>query len=86
MGPDTVDRRTAWKTYRVLCGDPRMLFVHEPEGIEPVWQEIASHAQPATNVWTDAYLQAFAHTRDLSVATFDRGFRRLAGPKALILT
>ena len=43
----------------------------------------ARHSTPA--LWTDAYLQAFAHQSGAPVVSFDRDFERFGEPAALIL-
>ena len=37
------------------------------------------------NLWTDAYLAAFAKCAELRLVTFDKGFTRFPGLDALIL-
>ena len=85
MGADVLTQSEAWRVYRRLAGDGRIQFLSEPLGIEAAWHELTAGRQPATNMWTDAYLQAFGRLTDAQVVSFDRGFSRFGEPKALIL-
>jgi toxin-antitoxin system PIN domain toxin len=73
MGVDVVTQPEAWRVYQKLAGDPRVSFSDEPAGLEEVWQRLSLEPRAATNLWTDAYLQAFAQLREFSVVTFDKG-------------
>lgn len=74
-------QRGAWAAYRSWLEDERVDFMREPEAasFEDVFQAASLKRQPATKLWADAYLAAFAKTAGLRVATFDQGFPRLAG-------
>ena len=85
MGADVLTQSEAWRVYRRLAGDGRIQFLSEPLAIEAAWYELTAGRQPATHVWTDAYLQAFGRLTDAQVVSFDRGFSRFGEPKALIL-
>jgi predicted nucleic acid-binding protein len=39
----------------------------------------------STNVWTDAYLAAFAITADIELVTFDQAFTQFKGLRSVIL-
>ncbi len=86
MGADLFTQARAWDVYQDLNRDSRVHFLEEPAAIEALWQQLTKKSQPATNLWTDAYLQAFAQLKDLEVVTFDHGFRRFTGPEAVILS
>jgi uncharacterized protein len=85
MGIDVLNQIEAWKAYRRLASDSRIRFLSEPLGIETLWHELTTSGQSATNLWTDAYLQAFARLSGAQVVSFDRGFSQCSEPKALIL-
>ena len=85
MGTDCVSQIDAWKTYRHISSDGRVRFLSEPLGIEANWHELTASRQPATNIWTDAYLQAFGRLCGARVVSFDHGFARFGEPEALIL-
>jgi predicted nucleic acid-binding protein len=75
----------AWDVYLELARDERILFVHEPEGVEERWRELTRKASPSTGLWTDCYLQALAELAGLRVVTFDRRFSGSARSDALTL-
>ena len=85
MGADVLTQTEAWKVYRRLASDGRIQFLSEPLGIETAWHELTSTRPPATNIGTDAYLQAFGRLSGARVVSFDRGFSRFREPEALIL-
>ncbi len=85
MGIDVLNQIEAWKAYRRLASDGRIRFLAEPLGIETAWHKLTVSGQPATNLWTDAYLQAFSLLSGAQVVSFDRGFSRLSESEALIL-
>jgi toxin-antitoxin system PIN domain toxin len=85
MGADVVAQREAWRIYQELSRDGRVVFFHEPSGIESEWRRLTQSNSASTNSWNDAYLAAFASIRDLKVVSFDRGFARLSGASAIIL-
>jgi uncharacterized protein len=84
MGIDAIKPLEAWSVYETLMRDPRVHFSVEPPGLERAWVELTRRPQVAQSRWTDTYLQAFARVRELSVVTFDKGFRQFA-KEALIL-
>jgi len=84
MGGDTVSPIKAWDVYGRLAGDSRVRFSIEPPGIEQRWHRLTQRPHVTQATWTDTYLHAFAELRELSIATFDKGFRRF-DPDALIL-
>lgn len=85
MGVDVLTPLGAWEVYDRFARDVRVRFVFEPSGMEEAWRQSTKYSQPATNLWTDAYLQAFARLKGLHVVSFDRGFRRFGEPQPLIL-
>ena len=85
MGVDVVGQVEAWRVYQRMTRDLRVQFLTEPAGIEAVWRQLTQSSRPGAGLWTDAYVQAFATLKDLRVVSLDKGFRRFAGPEALIL-
>ena len=55
--------------------DPAVSRSDEPPGTRSLWLELAAFSRPAPNVWTDAYLAAFAISLRAEFVTFDQGFR-----------
>ena len=73
----TQDR--AWALYDDFLALPRVGFGPEPAGLDPVWRGFTSGAAFSPQVWTDAYLAAFAVAGGYLVVTFDAGFARFVG-------
>ena len=75
MKEDVLKPRQAWTLYKDLRRDHRVTFSPEPSGLEEDW--ILLMTEPAgSQVWTDAYLAAFALGHNYALASFDRGFPR----------
>ena len=85
MGADAVNLTEAWSVYDRISADPRVHFLSEPPGLEAAWRQATRETGSSSNVWMDAYLQAFASLKELRIVSFDRGFRRFREPEALIL-
>lgn len=78
MGPQLLTQQKAWQLYDRLCGDERVQYLAEPLALEPRFRRLTQGKLPAHKAWSDAYLAAVAGEAGLALATFDRGFRRLA--------
>jgi len=61
----------AWQAYRVLRLDRRIGYWIEPDGLPETWQQFTDGPLTSPNLWTDAYLCAFAHAAQLTLVTFD---------------
>jgi toxin-antitoxin system PIN domain toxin len=85
MGISAVTLQQAWQAYDALFADPRVGYVEEPAGIDPVWRSLTQHQSFSPKVWNDAYLAAFAQTVDFEVITFDQGFAQHQGVRCTIL-
>jgi len=83
---DAVPMNQAWQLYEQLLTDHRVIFVEEPMGIDIPWRNLTMLTTYSTNVWTDAYLAAFALTADLEMITFDKGFAQFTELRHTILT
>lgn len=79
MGPARRTPAQAWQDYAQLLGQPPVGFLAEPEGLDQRFRTHTLGQQPSASLWTDAYLAAFAQEAGVSLATFDRGFRRFEG-------
>jgi hypothetical protein len=77
MGTDSVSQREAWKLYEQISRDERVFFASEPPGVEEIWKPVSLSLLSGTNLWTDAYLAAFAQAHSWTLATFDKDFSRL---------
>ncbi|HEV2202729.1 MAG TPA: TA system VapC family ribonuclease toxin [Bryobacteraceae bacterium] len=87
MGENTLSAAGAWRYYDTLCEDDRVRFAVEPPRLEPLWREstLLGHVD-GPNIWTDAYLSAFAVAAGFTIVTFDRGFRHHRGTAVRILS
>ena len=65
----------AWKTYDRWLDNDRVMLLAEPDGIEAEFRSLSSRSRPAPKDWADAYLAAFASASDLTLVSFDQGFR-----------
>ena len=88
MAEETMTPRGAWAAYRRWFEDGRVAFMPEPAaaGFERAFQAATLRPRPATKLWADAYLAAFAKIAGLSLVTFDRGFPRLDGLNVELLS
>jgi predicted nucleic acid-binding protein len=62
----------AWQAYRVLRLDRRIGYLAEPNELPETWQAFTEGPLSSSNLWTDAYLCAFAHAARLTLVTFDK--------------
>lgn len=85
MAADVLTQAKAWAVYARICRDARVRFMDEPPGLEQVWRQLTTRAQPATNLWTDGYLLAFASAAELQLVSFDKGLSA-PGERLLRLT
>ena len=83
MGDEALSQSEAWAVYDRWLADRRVSPVDEPPTLERRFRALTRSRQAAPKAWADAYLAAFADAAQLSLVTFDRGFRGRVG--ALIL-
>ncbi len=84
MGGDVLSSKNAWRAYRTILSDERVLFAPEPFALEPEWHKLTNQDRPTPKVWTDAYFAAFAKAGGMRVVTLDRAVLSIAGD-ALVL-
>jgi hypothetical protein len=85
MGADVCTLAGAWSIYDALQADERFRFVSEPEAVEAILRRLTRASSPRPQLWTDAYLAAFALSAGLHLVTFDRGFRQFTGLDVILL-
>jgi uncharacterized protein len=85
MGGAPYTTEQAWQAYQSVIDLPEVVSVAEPLGVEAAMRKHTMHPQFRQADWTDAYLAAFAQLAQLRVVTFDKGFKRFAGPALLTL-
>ena len=76
MGSRVVDAGGAWEILDRVRQNRNIVFAREPPGIEEVWRGLATNGALGHNLWTDAYLAAFAEVAGFTLVTFDRGFTK----------
>lgn len=84
MGPEVMKQPEAWSAYDRWLEDDRVTFLDEPGGLDRRFRARTRLKQAAPKTWADAYLAAFAETAQLTLVTFDRGFRGKAKPLILL--
>jgi toxin-antitoxin system PIN domain toxin len=80
MKPDA-----AWEAYRVLRLDRRIGYLSEPNELPETWETFTEGPLSSPNLWTDAYLCAFAHAGRLTLVTFDAKTRTREDVNCLLL-
>lgn len=65
---------------------PEVQWLGEPVGLEELWWSFSELGRTSQNLWTDAYLAAFAKCAALRLVTFDRDFTRFPSLDTLLLT
>jgi toxin-antitoxin system PIN domain toxin len=83
---DAVSMAQAWCACDELISDERVVFAEEPEGIEAAWRSLTQRQTFSPNLWSDAYLAAFAHAADFAVVTFDKAFAQYKNLRLTILS
>lgn len=82
---DAVSMAQAWRAFDELISDERVAFAEEPGGIEDAWRSLTQLQTSSQNVWSDAYLAAFAQAAAFEVVTFDRGFTQYKNVRVTVL-
>jgi len=83
---DAIPMHEAWSTLDLMLSDERVAFADEPQGVENAWRNLTQLRTFSTNVWSDAYLAAFALAADFEIVTFDKGFTQYANLRCTILS
>jgi hypothetical protein len=76
MKSDQLTPEAAWRRLDRVYREVHPIFAPEPELLEKTWRGITSEPKAGSNLWTDAYLAAFAQTTGYTLVTFDRGVSR----------
>lgn len=84
MGPDVLRPKAAMQALEALEADERIVLLHEPDGLDAVLKKLVGSCAATPNLWTDAYLAAFARVAGLKLVSFDRGFSKFAGLDFLV--
>ncbi len=65
--------------------DSRVHMLEESADIEVIWRRYTRGRTFSPKVWNDAYLTAFAITENLTVVTFDGGFKQYGDSGCILL-
>jgi toxin-antitoxin system PIN domain toxin len=85
MGEAVLDPKRAWKMGQRLLEDDRFVFLEEGREIERWIGEFLGVRRSSPNLWTDAYLAAFAASAGIELVTLDRDFAKFDGLDCKIL-
>jgi len=85
MGEHVLTPSAAWKKRTQFLALPEVQRLAEPAGLDEQLAKFCDLGRTSPNLWTDAYLAAFAQCAGLRLATFDRGFARFSGLDLLVL-
>ena len=85
MGDQVLSPAAAWKKLQQFLALPEVNCLAEPPGLDERLGDFCNLGRTSPNLWTDAYLAAFARCAGLRLVTFDQGFSRFKGLELLIL-
>lgn len=85
MEADILSLSKAWTKYDWLYANAYCDFEEEPVGFETAFRYYAKSDSPSIQRLGDAYLAAFALAAELTLVTFDKGFRQFKGLDCQIL-
>jgi len=80
MSPDD-----AWQAYRLLRSNRLIGFLAEPNELPETWQTFTRGFFTSSNLWTDAYLLAFASAAGFTLVTFDAKIPNREGQNRVLL-
>ena len=79
MGRQALAPAAAWKKCAQFLALPEVGLIAEPAGLDEHLAEFCDVGRTSPNLWTDAYLAAFAKCAGLRLVSFDQGFSKFAG-------
>ena len=85
MQEEVMDPSAAWQAYASLRSDRRIGYMAEPNDLAEAWDAFTIGALSSPNLWTDAYLCAFAVAAGLTFATFDAKIPVREGLNSVVL-
>ena len=86
MQEEVMSPSGAWQIYRTLRSDWRVGYLDEPSGLAENWDEFTDGVLTSPNLWTDAYLCAFARAAELTLVTFDSKIPAREGLNCFVLS
>jgi uncharacterized protein len=85
MGREVLSPSAAWKSAGEFLALPEVELLSEPTGLDGKWALLAAGGRSSPNLWTDAYLAAFASSGGMRLVSFDKAFSGFDGLDCLIL-
>jgi hypothetical protein len=85
MQAAAVPMAEAWRLYELVQSDERVGFADEPPGLDAVWHRLTNRQSFSPQLWSDAYVAAFAQRASWEVVTFDQGFTQFPALKVTLL-
>ena len=85
MGAQVLSPAAAWAKCTEFLALPEVRLAAEPVAVEDTWKRYCASSRTSPNLWTDAYLAAFAMTAGMRMVTFDKGFSKFDGLDCLTL-
>ena len=85
MGEQVLTPGAAWKKSGQFLALPEVTFFEEPNSLDEQLGKYCDLGRTTPNLWSDAYLAAFAKCAGMRLVTFDTGFSRFSGLDLLVL-
>ncbi len=85
MGSQVLGPAAAWTKLSQFHALPEVQRLAEPTGLDEQLARFSNLGRTSPNLWTDAYLAAFAKSGGLRLVSFDHGFTRFSGLDLLVL-
>ena len=85
MGEFRLTPRAAWRKCGEFLAFPEVRLLDEPTGVSEQLGRYCDLGRTSPNLWTDAYLAAFAKCAGLRLVSFDQGFSTFTDVEVLIL-
>jgi hypothetical protein len=83
---EAVSLEQAWHLYDAVLRDSRNAFTDEPRGVDVYWREYTQRRSFSPQVWSDAYLAAFARAASFELVTFNKGLAQFKNLHCTILS
>lgn len=85
MQEEVLSPAAAWEANQSIRQNPKVGFAVELAGFPEVWRAPGATLASSPNLWTDAYLAAFARENSFTLVTFDQKLPMQTGARALVL-
>lgn len=85
MGAQVLTPSGAWNKLAQFLALPEVQRLSEPGQLDQELANFCNLGRTSPNLWTDAYLAAFAKSGGLRLVTFDQGFAQFKGVELLML-